>query len=250
MSCGEYPSSPSSARESSPMAGGGASGSAVKPSKTTACRNDRRIPVAGGGHVRNGALWQVTATHADGSLTLTPADKAGPESTASEARTEVTLPAHYVAEHVELGYATTIHRAQGLTVDHAHVLASAGMSREALYVGMTRGRTSNHVYVSTDTVDPMCDDLPDPGTVATGREILQRILTADGTELSATQTLRRRQDSAAALATLEPIRTTLHADADVRRWQRLLPSCGFSEAQARHGIGVEDGETFEGFQEN
>ena len=38
----------------------------------------------------------------------------------------VRLPADYVREHVELGYAATVHRAQGMTVDHGHVLATAG----------------------------------------------------------------------------------------------------------------------------
>jgi hypothetical protein len=151
--------------------------------------------------------------------------------TTAEARPEVTLPAHYVADNVELGYATTVHRAQGLTVEQAHVLAAPGMTREALYVGMTRGRAGNHVYVSTDAVDPRCNEQPDPGSVANGREVLERILNTDGTELSATQTLRRHQDLATSLATLEPIKATLLADADARKWQRLLPSCALSGDQ-------------------
>ena len=136
-----------------------------------------------------------------------------------------------MAEHVELGYATTIHRAQGMTVEHAHVLTSPGMSREALYVGLTRGRSSNHAHVCTDAVDPMCDQLPDLGSVASGPQVLQRLLATDGAELSATQTLRHRQDSATSLATLEPIRATLIADADARRWQRLLPDFSLTEDQ-------------------
>ncbi|MCZ3390035.1 MAG: relaxase domain-containing protein [Actinomycetia bacterium] len=191
-------------------------------------KNDRRIPVPGG-HLRNGALWHVTATHTDGSLTLTPVDRVA--TSTAEARPEVTLPAHYVADNVELGYATTVHRAQGLTVEHAYVLAAPGMTREALYVGMTRGRAGNHMYVSTDAVDPMCDELPDPGSVLNGREVLERILNTDGTELSATQALRRRQDHATSLATLEPIKATLLADADARKWQRVLPSCALSDVQ-------------------
>ena len=38
-------------------------------------------------------------------------------------------------------YATTVHRAQGMTTDTAHVLADAATTREAFYVAMTRGRT-------------------------------------------------------------------------------------------------------------
>src|SRR5665647_2363272 len=48
----------------------------------------------------------------------------------TRARHGVVLPPGYVAEHVELGYATTTHRAQGITVDRAHVLAAPGMVRE------------------------------------------------------------------------------------------------------------------------
>src|SRR3954462_13608454 len=42
--------------------------------------------------------------------------------------------------HVDHGYAATIHKAQGVTVDRAHVLASSSMDRHAAYVGLTRHR--------------------------------------------------------------------------------------------------------------
>src|SRR3954451_24205725 len=42
--------------------------------------------------------------------------------------------------HVGHGYAATIHKAQGVTVDRAHVLASSFMDRHAAYVGLTRHR--------------------------------------------------------------------------------------------------------------
>src|SRR4051812_15485846 len=41
---------------------------------------------------------------------------------------------------VDHGYAATIHKAQGVTVDRAHVLASSFMDRHAAYVGLTRHR--------------------------------------------------------------------------------------------------------------
>ncbi len=40
---------------------------------------------------------------------------------------------------------TTIHSAQGASVDTAHALASQRTDREALYVAMTRARESNHL---------------------------------------------------------------------------------------------------------
>src|SRR4051812_5820843 len=44
--------------------------------------------------------------------------------------------------HVDHGYAATIHKAQGVTVDRAHVLASTHLDRHAAYVGLTRHRES------------------------------------------------------------------------------------------------------------
>ena len=58
-----------------------------------------------------------------------------------------TLPADYVAQHVELDYARTVRRAQGLTVDHAHLSSTRSMSREEFYVGVSRARHGTQLYV-------------------------------------------------------------------------------------------------------
>jgi len=50
-----------------------------------------------------------------------------------------TLPAAYVADSTELGYATTIHGAQGVSVDTTHGLATGTESRQQLYTMLTRG---------------------------------------------------------------------------------------------------------------
>jgi hypothetical protein len=50
------------------------------------------------------------------------------------------------AEHLGYGYAVTGHRAQGATVDVAHVLDDGG-GRELAYVAMSRARAASHVYV-------------------------------------------------------------------------------------------------------
>ena len=44
-----------------------------------------------------------------------------------------------------LGYAITAHRAQSATVDTAHVITGPGMTREHLYVAMTRARERLHI---------------------------------------------------------------------------------------------------------
>lgn len=47
---------------------------------------------------------------------------------------------------VDHGYAVTLHKAQGATVDRAFVLASGGMDRHLTYVGMTRHRDTATLY--------------------------------------------------------------------------------------------------------
>src|SRR3546814_665542 len=42
--------------------------------------------------------------------------------------------------HVDHGYAATIHKAQGMTVDRAHVLATPGLDRHSAYVALSRHR--------------------------------------------------------------------------------------------------------------
>jgi conjugative relaxase-like TrwC/TraI family protein len=102
--------------------------------------NDRRMSTHGGRDwVKNGDAWHVERRHDDGSLTV--------RGMAHGAR--IHLPAAYVADHVELLYVTTTHRAQGATVDTAHPLITPGMTRENLYVLATRARERTTFYVPT-----------------------------------------------------------------------------------------------------
>ncbi len=59
---------------------------------------------------------------------------------------QVTLPAWYVAEHVDYAYALTANKAQGMTVDHVLFAPSPATSRETAYTALSRGRYSNHIY--------------------------------------------------------------------------------------------------------
>src|SRR3954453_1290378 len=47
---------------------------------------------------------------------------------------------------VDHGYAATVHKAQGVTGNRTHVLASAHMDRHAAYVGLTRHRESLELH--------------------------------------------------------------------------------------------------------
>jgi len=53
------------------------------------------------------------------------------------------------------GYATTIHKAQGATVDRAFVMASSTMDRHLTYVAMTRHRDAVMLYAGRDELKDM-----------------------------------------------------------------------------------------------
>ncbi len=157
-------------------------------------QNQRVLTVHGGrDFVKNGDLWQVTGRHPDGGLTVRHRTHAG----------AVRLPAAYAAAHVELGYATTVHRAQGMTVDAGHVLVDGAMSREAFYVAMSRGRTGNRAYVVTDEAIDVDLHVP-PGPRLDAVDVLRGVLAREGSERSATETWREALESAESLATLVP----------------------------------------------
>lgn len=52
--------------------------------------------------------------------------------------------------HIDHGYATTIHKSQGATVDQAYVLTSRSMDRHLAYVAMTRHRDALRISTSRD----------------------------------------------------------------------------------------------------
>jgi hypothetical protein len=93
--------------------------------------------------VKNGDRFTVTGVTADGGLLVRH----------TTTRRSLTLPAAYVAEHVQLGYAATIHVAQGATVDTTHTVLTGTESREQLYVALTRGRHANHLHLAGTPAD-------------------------------------------------------------------------------------------------
>lgn len=131
---------------------------------------------------------EVVATRNSGSLGVTNGtlgtvveldDRAGSVTVLDRAGRQIRLPPAYVrAGHLQPGYALTAHKAQGLTVDQAHVLAEEGLHREWGYVALSRGRDANHVYLAAESEhdDRMGlgpeEPRPDPGEVA-GRRLRQ-----------------------------------------------------------------------------
>lgn len=95
----------------------------------------------------------ITEIRPDGSVEAqVQSDEDGPAPT-------IILDADYLASSVELGYATTAHRSQGVTVDTGHAVVTPKLSRELFYVAMTRGKRGNHAYVDIDDPEnPAPDD--------------------------------------------------------------------------------------------
>ena len=63
------------------------------------------------------------------------------------------IPAEYATRFVELAYATTVHGAQGETVDAAHVLIGEHTGASSAYVAMTRGREHNTAHLVAENLD-------------------------------------------------------------------------------------------------
>jgi conjugative relaxase-like TrwC/TraI family protein len=58
------------------------------------------------------------------------------------------LPRSYVESSTSLGYALTVFRSQGITVDHTFGLGGDSLFQEAGYTQLSRGRLSNNLYVT------------------------------------------------------------------------------------------------------
>lgn len=125
-------------------------------------RNDRALRTDHDEPVRNRDRWQVTAVNADGTLTVSHLGRHG----------RATLPADYTRRQVRLGYAATAHGHQGDTVDVSLMVVTEATTHRSLYVGATRGRDENRLFVVTDEPDA-------------ARDVLERVLTNDRADLPA-----------------------------------------------------------------
>ena len=219
-----HPTQATSQRRRRPLADGTAAG--VGDVIVTR-RNNRRL-AAPGGFVKNGDRWHVLAHHHDGSLTVQRPGGGAP----------VRLPAAYVADHVELGYATTAQRAQGRTVDRAHAYLGPTATRETLYVMASRGVQGNDLYVDT-SFDPDPASRHDDQPETEPRDILLEILARDGDDRAATTVLTQewggRVLDATGATAREPLGYPVPRPFDPSRdptpWPELSP---WGPASARH----------------
>lgn len=163
-----------------------ADGTTIGVGDVVVTRLNVRALSAGRGWVKNGDDWVVRDIRGDGAVRVA---RPGTGDTAL-------LPADYVVEHLELGYASTAHRAQGRTVDTSHAYVCATTQREPLYVMATRGRESNRLYVDTAR-DPELVPSHGEALEVESIEVLKTVVTTRGLDTSAT-TVREAERAASA----------------------------------------------------
>ena len=132
--------------------------------------NDRRLRLTATDWVKNGDRWTITRIGRRGDLTVRH----------NRSHLTVRLPLDYVRTSTGLGYASTIHSAQGVSADTMHGLATGQESRQQLYTMLTRGRHANHLYLQVvGDGDPHTVIRPETISPRTPTEILQQILARD-----------------------------------------------------------------------
>ncbi|WP_261776162.1 MobF family relaxase [Rhodococcus sp. BP-241] len=147
--------------------------------------NDRRNPLSRTDWVRNGDRWVVEDVTVDGALVVRHL----------ELGRTVTLDADYVQTATELGYAGTVHSAQGATADTCHVVATGDETRQLAYVALTRGRQENHLYLATASEGDLHTAMTERGMLPPSAvDDLRAILRRDGAQVSAHSTLTAADD--------------------------------------------------------
>ena len=151
--------------------------------------NNRQLRVTGTDWVKNGDRWHVITVHTTGALTV--------RHTGSGC--SVDLPPDYVRTSVDLGYATTIHTAQGVTADTSHTLLTGQESRQLAYTALTRGKAANHLYLEVvGDGDEHSVIRPEYVHPLTATDVLERVLARDDSARSA-HTRRVAEDPATLL---------------------------------------------------
>ena len=100
--------------------------------------NDFKIRTTSNTAIVNGWAWTVQSIEDNGDLRLSAVGRGG----------DVVLPADYIARDgsIQLGWASTVHVAQGRTADVGMTLIDDSTDLELLYVGATRGRYTNLIF--------------------------------------------------------------------------------------------------------
>lgn len=114
-------------------------------------RNDPTIDIRPGSRraeqpasVRNGNRWRVAVIATDNNQIA---------CARLDDKARAVFDHTYFREHVSLGYAVTVHSAQGVTADASIAVLAEDTSRNLLYVAMTCGRHANHVHIYERTTE-------------------------------------------------------------------------------------------------
>jgi conjugative relaxase-like TrwC/TraI family protein len=170
-------------------------------------RNDASVTVHPGAHhrrgehidqVRNGSRWRVVGVDVQ-------RGRIAAERLTDRAR--VDFEGDYLREDITLGYATTLHASQGMTVGTADregvcwTVLSDRASRAMTYVGMTRGRDENHLAIYPAVTNEAHQHDSDTGihqmrrgTKHTAAHALQTILTANDDRARTMHTVAARTE--------------------------------------------------------
>ena len=208
-------------------------------------RNDHAVEAGEPGRtLANGDLLRIEAVTPDGLIVRRALD-ADPRTGQRRWTDRQFLYASY--GDAELGYAVTIHVAQGRTVHTGLAVIAGTEDRQHVYVALTRGTTTNLAYVFTlspkradpapgprpapelaryDQIHTERAGVPAPATpLAPPGEalaVLSAVVERDGQLLSASQDRHRALASADHLAILNAIWTAETAAAREQRYQDLL----------------------------
>ncbi len=147
--------------------------------------NDRRLRTSRTDWVKNGDRWTIRGINHRGDLQVQH----------QQTRRLVVLPADYVQGSVELGYATTIHSAQGVSVDTMHGITTGDETRQQFYTMMTRGQHANHAWCEVvGDGDDATLIRPEGISPLTPTDVLAGILARDGAQTSANTRIREQRD--------------------------------------------------------
>ncbi|HTT90588.1 MAG TPA: MobF family relaxase [Acidimicrobiales bacterium] len=173
-------------------------------------RNDNPLGVA------NRETWTVSAVHPDGSVVVRGKDR------------YAQLPAEYVRDAVQLGYAATDYGNQGVTAARSATWVSPATSAGGLYVGASRGRWENRLHVVADDAKEAQDVL----AAAVRRDRADRGLDAARARAEA-EAVRPARDKPRPVVVPEGWRSARELDDALRRvdanlsaalsWQYLRP---------------------------
>jgi conjugative relaxase-like TrwC/TraI family protein len=168
-----------------------------------------QVHLGGRGYAVGDQVLALRNDHAMGLLNGTRGEITAIDTTRHEltihitSRHDVSVPFAYAeAGHLTHGYATTIHKAQGATVDRCLALLDDTTTREAIYTALSRGRHGNDAYVVQ--VERRADERHGPESDRDPFESLRANVSRSGGDVLAIDQLRARRAELAGVLSSGP----------------------------------------------